>query len=65
MTRLLVTLRLVAPDCAVPPPASQALIARACGLADWDRCWLRRWKHRAPVFKPHGCTYLGREPLAQ
>jgi glutamate-ammonia-ligase adenylyltransferase len=36
MARLLITLRLVAPDCAVPPPASQALIARACGLADWD-----------------------------
>ncbi len=35
MARLLITLRLVAPDCAVPPPASQALIARACGHADW------------------------------
>ncbi|MCP3734826.1 bifunctional [glutamine synthetase] adenylyltransferase/[glutamine synthetase]-adenylyl-L-tyrosine phosphorylase [Sphingomonas sp. RP10(2022)] len=35
LTRLLVTLRLVAPDAAVPPPATQALIARALGLADW------------------------------
>jgi len=36
MTRLLVTLRLVAPDCAEPPPASQVLIARACGCQTWD-----------------------------
>jgi [glutamine synthetase] adenylyltransferase / [glutamine synthetase]-adenylyl-L-tyrosine phosphorylase len=36
MTRLLVTLRLVAPDCSEPPPASQALIARACGSVGWE-----------------------------
>ncbi len=36
MTRLLVTLRLVAPDCSEPPPASRALIARACGTASWE-----------------------------
>lgn len=35
MTRLLVTLRLVAPDCTEPPPASQMLIARACGCGSW------------------------------
>jgi glutamate-ammonia-ligase adenylyltransferase len=35
LTRLLVTLRLVAPDCAVPAPASQVLVARACGCASW------------------------------
>lgn len=35
MTRLLVTLRLVAPDCAEPAPASQVLIARACGCGSW------------------------------
>lgn len=36
LTRLLVTVRLVAPDCADPAPASQALIARACGCATWQ-----------------------------
>ncbi|RHW18025.1 bifunctional [glutamine synthetase] adenylyltransferase/[glutamine synthetase]-adenylyl-L-tyrosine phosphorylase [Sphingomonas gilva] len=36
LTRLLVTLRLVAPDAEAPPPATAALVARACGLADWD-----------------------------
>ncbi|WP_242007954.1 bifunctional [glutamine synthetase] adenylyltransferase/[glutamine synthetase]-adenylyl-L-tyrosine phosphorylase [Sphingomonas ginsenosidivorax] len=35
LTRLLVTLRLVAPDSQVPGPATQALVARALGLADW------------------------------
>ena len=36
LTRLLVTLRLVAPDAAEPDAATAALIARAVGLADWD-----------------------------
>ena len=35
LTRLLVTLRLVAPDAREPVPATQALVARAVGLADW------------------------------
>jgi glutamate-ammonia-ligase adenylyltransferase len=35
LTRLLVTLRLVAPDAAAPAPATCALIARAMGAADW------------------------------
>ena len=35
LTRLLVTIRLVAPDTAEPAPATRALIARAMGLADW------------------------------
>jgi len=35
LTRLLVTLRLVAPDAQLPPPATQALIARALQLPDW------------------------------
>lgn len=34
--RLLVTMRLVAPDAQPPGAATQALIARALGLADWD-----------------------------
>ncbi len=36
LTRLLVTLRLVAPDAAPPGHATEALIARAIGVADWD-----------------------------
>ncbi|UIJ47024.1 bifunctional [glutamine synthetase] adenylyltransferase/[glutamine synthetase]-adenylyl-L-tyrosine phosphorylase [Sphingomonas cannabina] len=35
LTRLLVTMRLVAPDCQPPPPATQALVARALSLPDW------------------------------
>lgn len=36
LTRLLVTMRLVAPDAQPPAPATRALIARAVGVADWD-----------------------------
>ncbi|TPG39002.1 bifunctional [glutamate--ammonia ligase]-adenylyl-L-tyrosine phosphorylase/[glutamate--ammonia-ligase] adenylyltransferase [Sphingomonas koreensis] len=35
LTRLLVTLRLLAPDAQPPAPATQALIAAAAGCADW------------------------------
>ena len=34
-TRFLVTVRLVAPDLAVPAEATQQLLARACGCNDW------------------------------
>ena len=36
LTRLLVTLRLVAPGMAAPGPATQAVVARACGATNWD-----------------------------
>jgi len=36
MTRLLVALRLMSPDCDYPPETSRALIARAAGQASWD-----------------------------
>ena len=35
LTRLLVTLRLIAPDLDIPRPASQALVSRACDVSDW------------------------------
>jgi [glutamine synthetase] adenylyltransferase / [glutamine synthetase]-adenylyl-L-tyrosine phosphorylase len=35
LTRLLVTVRLVAPHLAAPDPPTAAIIARACGCADW------------------------------
>jgi glutamate-ammonia-ligase adenylyltransferase len=36
LTRMLITLRLVAPDSAEPPEASRRLVARRCGHDDWD-----------------------------
>jgi glutamate-ammonia-ligase adenylyltransferase len=36
LVRLLVTLRLVAPDSAEPAPASRALVARACRTDGWE-----------------------------
>ncbi len=36
MTRLLVTLRLIAPDLEEPEQERRAIIARACGASDWD-----------------------------
>ena len=36
LARLLVVVRLVAPDGAYPPPASRGIVAAACGARDWD-----------------------------
>ena len=36
LARLLVVVRLMAPDGAFPPEASRAIVAHACGEADWD-----------------------------
>ena len=36
LTRMLITLRLVSPDSAEPPPASRELVARACGTGGWE-----------------------------
>jgi glutamate-ammonia-ligase adenylyltransferase len=36
MTRLLVVVRLVAPDGMYPPEASRGIVARSCGLESWD-----------------------------
>jgi glutamate-ammonia-ligase adenylyltransferase len=36
LARLLVVVRLVAPDGAYPPQASRAIVANACGMRDWD-----------------------------
>jgi len=35
LARLLVTQRLVSPESTEPPDASKAIVARACGVADW------------------------------
>jgi glutamate-ammonia-ligase adenylyltransferase len=36
LSRLLVTMRLVAPDGSVPPAESRPLVAEVCGYPDWD-----------------------------
>ncbi len=36
MTRLLVAMRLLAPDAQEPPPAAREVLAKACGCDDWD-----------------------------
>jgi glutamate-ammonia-ligase adenylyltransferase len=36
LVRMLITLRLVSPDSAEPPPASRGLVARACGTEGWE-----------------------------
>jgi glutamate-ammonia-ligase adenylyltransferase len=36
LTRMLVMFRLVSPSSAAPPEATREVVARACGLADWD-----------------------------
>ncbi len=37
LSRLLVMVRLIAPECETPPEAAQALIATSLGHEDWDR----------------------------
>lgn len=36
LSRLLVMVRLIAPDCDTPPEAAQLLIAKSLGYSDWD-----------------------------
>jgi glutamate-ammonia-ligase adenylyltransferase len=36
LSRILVTMRLVAPDGSVPPAESRPLVAEVCGHPDWD-----------------------------
>ncbi|MES2288211.1 MAG: bifunctional [glutamine synthetase] adenylyltransferase/[glutamine synthetase]-adenylyl-L-tyrosine phosphorylase [Pseudomonadota bacterium] len=49
LTRMLVVLRLVAPDLEPPGSASRALIARACGAGDWDDLLARMRQARDTV----------------
>jgi len=48
LTRLLVTLRLVAPELEPPPSATKLLVARACGAKDW-RGLMRQLSHARHV----------------
>lgn len=64
MTRLLVSLRLIAPDCSVPPLASQMLVARACGCESWDALLAEVESARAGVQTAWQHLFGGRAPAA-
>lgn len=49
LTRLLVTLRLVAPDGDMPPEATRPLVTRALGLPDWPSVLAAFDRHRQQV----------------
>ncbi len=49
LTRLLVTLRLVCPDCIEPPEVTRPVIARACQAESWDDLSARYEAARAVV----------------
>lgn len=49
LTRLLVTLRLVAPDAQPPAPATQPVVAHAVGAPDWDGVLASLDRHRQEV----------------
>ena len=49
LTRLLLMLRLVAPDGGDPAPATRPLVAHLCGAADWDELMARYGAARALV----------------
>jgi glutamate-ammonia-ligase adenylyltransferase len=49
LTRILVILRLVSPSSDVPPQPSRSLVARVCGLPDWDALVAAHDEARATV----------------
>ena len=49
MTRMLVVVRLVSPDCDEPPLATQGLVAEGMGAADWEAMLTQFNAHRALV----------------
>jgi glutamate-ammonia-ligase adenylyltransferase len=49
LTRMLVMFRLVSPTSAEPPLATRPLVARACGLADWDELLERHERARQSI----------------
>jgi len=49
LTRLLVTLRLVAPDVKPPAPATRPVVAHAVGAKDWDEALAALDRHRQAV----------------
>jgi len=51
LTRMLVTLRLVSPTSAEPPPSSRPLVARACGTDDWESLLAAHDEARHRIFE--------------
>ena len=51
LTRMLVTLRLVSPHSAEPPPASRDLVARACRIEDWNSLLAAHDEARHRIFE--------------
>ncbi|MEA3011937.1 MAG: [glutamine synthetase] adenylyltransferase / [glutamine synthetase]-adenylyl-L-tyrosine [Sphingomonadales bacterium] len=51
LVRMLVTLRLVAPDSTEPAPASRALVARACRTDGWEELLAAHEAARAAILK--------------
>jgi glutamate-ammonia-ligase adenylyltransferase len=51
LVRMLVTLRLVAPDSTEPAPASRALVARACRTESWEELLAAHEAARAEISK--------------
>jgi glutamate-ammonia-ligase adenylyltransferase len=49
LTRMLVTLRLVAPGCDEPSETARRLVARACGVEDWASLMSAYERARADV----------------
>jgi glutamate-ammonia-ligase adenylyltransferase len=56
LTRLLVTLRLVAPDAQLPAEATRPVLAHAVGAADWDEAVASFERHRQEVARIWAAT---------
>ena len=57
LTRLLVVVRLMAPDGAYPPEASRAIVARSCGAASWPDLLDSVWQARSRVSEAWTATF--------
>jgi glutamate-ammonia-ligase adenylyltransferase len=51
LTRMLVTFRLVAPSSDAPPEATRPLVARACGMGDWESLLAAHDEARHRIFE--------------
>ena len=65
LTRLLMLVRLVAPDCTEPPPAVRALIAQSLELADWAAVMTALDDARAAVIAAWEATLGPRDSLTE
>lgn len=64
LTRLLVTLRLVAPDAQPPAPATRPVVAHAVGARDWDAVLASLDRHRQEVTAAWSAAAEEQEPSA-